>query len=73
MSCNCKTPIRCKNRINHLSPRNILVFSLFAKMCKEFKILCAKKMKNLGIQKFLISMADRLDLRFLGYRAYQEL
>ena len=30
-------------------------------------------MKNLGIQKFLISMADRLDLRFLDYRTYQEL
>ena len=65
MSCNCKTPIRCKNRINHLSPRNILVFSFFAKMCKEFKILCAKKTKNLGILKYLISTADRLDLKFL--------
>ena len=41
----CKTPIRCKNRINHLSLRIILVFLLFAKMFKKFKILCAKKRK----------------------------
>ena len=40
-----KTPIRCKNRINHLSLRIILVFLLFAKMFKKFKILCAKKRK----------------------------
>ena len=73
----CKTPIRCKNRINHLSLRIILVFLLFAKMFKKFKILCAKKRKiweyrNSSFQS-RISMADRLDLRFLDYRAYQEL